>query len=330
MSLKIEHSVVVTGSVVRTNDYYIDYYKKENNIDVRHFLEDILGRKTRYVCNEFENTLTLASDAVDKLIKETGIEVKDIGAIIVASQFPEFTVPTQSCLIHEHIKANSRCFTLDINANCLGMVRGLDVLNRYLSAKDTSKYAILIGADSMYTHTQKPEAALYANVGDAGCALLLSYNKDEIGSGVIGCSERILSSDANNSLFPECGMSNIVKYTGDATKVSWITPELEPIMDAMRDSLYDVLEKHHLTTDDIDWYCGSQFSKALFDGARNKCNIPEEKGIYIGYDYGYTGTSSPIVAFHEGVKSGKIKSGDLVFFTTVGIGHIISSMLLRV
>lgn len=330
MSLKIEHSVVVTGSIERTNDYYIDYYKKENNIDVRHFLEDILGRKTRYVCNEFENTLTLASKAVDKLIKETGIKVDDIGTIVVASQFPEFTLPAQSCLIHSHIKANPKCFTLDINSNCLGMVRGLDVLNRYLSSKDSFKYAILVGADRMNSYSRKSEEAWYANVGDAGCALLLSYNEYENNSGVIGCSERTLSYESYASLYPECGMSSIDKYIGDKTKLAWTNPTVEPVIEAMYDSLKDVLDKHKLNIGDIDWYCGSQFSKVFFDGIRDRCHIPKEKGIYIGDRYGYTGTSSPLIAFDEGVKCGKIKSGDIVFFTTVGIGHEVSSMLLRV
>lgn len=81
---------------------------------------------------------------------------------------------------------------------------------------------------------------------------------------------------------------------------------------------------------DIDWYCGSQFSLALFNQMVNVCELPREKSIYIGDKYGYTGTSSPFFAYTYARNTGKIKHGDLVFFSTVGIGHTVSSMLVRV
>lgn len=92
----------------------------------------------------------------------------------------------------------------------------------------------------------------------------------------------------------------------------------------------DVLKKHKLTIADVDWYCGSQFTISFFEGIRDYIGIPKEKGIYIGDKYGYTGTSSPFFAYTQGVIDGKIKKNDLVFFTTVGVGHTICSMLLRV
>lgn len=59
------------------------------------------------------------------------------------------------------------------------------------------------------------------------------------------------------------------------------------------------------------------------------CDIPKEKSIYVGDIYGYTGTSSPFFAYTHGVMNGKIKKDDLIFFTTVGVGHTICSMLVR-
>lgn len=129
--------------------------------------------------------------------------------------------------------------------------------------------------------------------------------------------------------FPECGMSNISKYQGNAIKTLWTNPSVQYIVESMKSALDDVLIKHNLTVDDINWYCGSQFSMELFDEARKKCRIPREKAIYVGDKYGYTGTSSPFFAYTEGVKRGRIKRGDLILFTTIGIGHSICSMLVR-
>ncbi|QFK73313.1 hypothetical protein F7984_12755 [Pradoshia sp. D12] len=55
--------------------------------------------------------------------------------------------------------------------------------------------------------------------------------------------------------------------------------------------------------------------------------MQSQKVIYIGDQYGYTGSSSPFLAFHEGIQDGRIKRGDYVMFWTVGAGHQFIAML---
>lgn len=330
MPLTIKDSVIVTGSKLVKNDYYIDYYKKKGQ-DIEHFLVDVLGRNERYHCNRtYENTLTLAANATDKLLKKNNIKGSDIDLIVCCSQYPEFTMPTQACILHNHIHGKEKCVTFDLNVNCLGMLRGLNIINRYFNDKNGEIHtALLIGSDFMSIHTTDDDIVTFTSFADGACAMLLQYT-DDINKGVIGCSDRTLSKEAYGCLFPECGMSNIADYIGNYVKTSWTNPYIPPVIDSMKESLYEVLTKHNITVDDIDWYCGSQFSLSFFEGIRNACNIPKEKGIYIGNKYGYTGTSSPFFAYTQGCIDGKIKEGDLIFFTTVGVGHTICSMLLRV
>lgn len=330
MPLTIKDSAIVTGSKLVKNNYYIEHFKKKGQ-DLEHFLVNTLGRNERYHCDcIIENTLTLGSRAVDKVLLKTGLTGEDIDLIIFCSQFPEFTMPSQACIIHNHIKGKGKCVTLDMNANCLGMLRGLDIINRYFNDKNGDiRTALLIGSDYMSIHTQEDDAVTYSSFADGACAIILKYT-DEEGKGVIGSADRTLSEDTYGCLFPECGMSNISKYLGESVKTSWTNPDLPPIISSMKDALDDVFEKHNLTVDDIDWYCGSQFTISFFEGIREYCSIPKEKSIYVGDKYGYTGTSSPFFAYTQGIMDGKIKKGDLVFFTSAGIGHTVCSMLVRV
>lgn len=329
MPLTIKDSVFVTGSKKITNDYYIKYYREKGK-DVNHFLSNILGRNIRYHCDGiFENTLTLASNAVDLVLKKSNLQGDDIDLIVFCSQYPEFTMPSQACIIHNHINGKENCVTFDLNSNCLGMLRGLDIINRYFNDKSGAiEKALLIGSDYMSIHTQENDVVTYSSFADGACAVILEYSSDEQ-KGVIGAASRTLSQEAYGCLFPECGMSSISNYIGDYVKTSWTNPDIPPVITAMKDALDEVLIKHNLKVGDIDWYCGSQFTIKFFEGIREHCGIPKDKGIYIGDKYGYTGTSSPFFAFTEGVNSGKIKHGDLIFFTTVGVGHTICSMLLR-
>ncbi len=331
MSLRIRDSMIVTGSKLVKNDFYVEHFKGILGKDISEFLENSLGRNERYIADNLnENTLTLGAKAADKLLEKNGLTGREIDCILFCSQFPEFTVPTQSCMIHSHIKGKEKCIVLDLNSNCLGMLRGLDVINSYFNDSNSDiRLALLIGADSMSIHSQIDEPTTYANFGDGACAVLLehTFGSDE---GVIGSETRTISYGASASLFPECGMSSIGKYNGESNKLSWATPDLQPIINSMKEALDEILLNKNLKKDCIDWLCASQFSYALFEEIRKTCGIQKEKGIYVGDKYGYTGTSSPFFAYTEGIKQGKIKKGDIVFFTTVGVGYSICSMLLKV
>ena len=330
MPVRIKDSVIVTGSKQIHNDYYIDYFKKKGK-DIKSFLINKLGRNIRYHCDGVsENTITLAAKAVDKLLKKQDICGEDIDMIIFCSQYPEFTVPSQACMIHNHIEGKKNCFTLDINSNCLGMLRGLDVVNRYFNDKSGKlTKALLIGSDYMSIHCKDTDVVTYSSLSDGACAILLEYT-DEYECGVIGSSNRTVSQEVYGCLYPECGMSSIENYFGNSIKTSWSNPDLKSIINAMKEALDDVLVKHQISVKDIDWYCCSQFSLELFKGSYKACAIPKEKAIYVGDKYGYTGTSSPFFAYTDAVESGKIKKGNIVLFSSVGIGHSICSMLVRV
>ena len=90
-----------------------------------------------------------------------------------------------------------------------------------------------------------------------------------------------------------------------------------------------ILQRNQMTIEDIDYFCLSQFALVNILKIQDRFNIPDEKIIYVGDHYGYTGTSSPFVALYEGIETGKIKRGDKVLFWTIGGGHEFVTMLYR-
>lgn len=328
MGIKITNSSVVTGSKKLSNDFYFKHFDKQGK-DIRGLLKSI-GRKDRFVVGNLnETTLTLASRAVDKVLLDSNLTGADIDIIIVSSQFPEYTVPAQSTLIHSHIKGKSAAMVLDINTNCLGMLNGLDIVHRMLSTKEAYTRAILVGSDVMSRNCKKDDEYTYPVFGDSACAILIEKSASEE-VGVIGTSYRTESQEANMCLYPECGFREIDKYLGASTKLSWISPTTEGMPISARSALDDILRVNNVDIKDIDWLCGSQFTIKMLKTSAKLCEVPMDRVIYIGDKYGYTGTSSPFISFHEGRKQGKIKEGDLVLFWTVGVGYSVGAMLLRV
>jgi 3-oxoacyl-[acyl-carrier-protein] synthase III len=57
--------------------------------------------------------------------------------------------------------------------------------------------------------------------------------------------------------------------------------------------------------------------------------LKDEQIIYIGDEYGYTGTSSPFIAFNRGIETGRIKRGDYIIFWTIGAGSESVTLLFK-
>lgn len=329
MSLMLKDSVITTGSKLVTNNDILERYTGCTE-DAKAFLEGI-GRNVRFLSDGIdENTLTMGIKAAIEVLKRNNLTGQDIDLIAFCSQYPEYSMPSQALLVHNHIKGKENCVTFDLNANCLGMLRGLDVVNRYFNDKSGEiRKALLIGSDYASKHIKTDELVTLGSFADGACALLLEYTDDEK-SGIIGSASRSISGEAYGCMYPECGLSSIDRYMGGDIKTSWANPDTSISINAMKDALDDVLMKHNMNVNDIDWFCGSQFAEPFFNQIGETCDIPPEKRIYVGNKYGYTGTSSPFFAFTEGMNDGRIKKGDIVFFTTVGVGISICSMLVRV
>ena len=329
MALILKDSVITTGSKLLTNEDILERYTGDIE-DAKAFLEGI-GRSVRFLSNGIdENTLTMGIKVALDILKINNLTGQDVDLIAFCSQFPEYSMPSQALMVHNHINGKTNCVTFDLNANCLGMLRGLDIVNRYFNDKSGEiRRALLIGSDYSSKHMKTDELVTLGSFADGACALLLEYAEDRE-SGIIGSASRSISDEAYGCLYPECGLSSIDQYMGKDIKTSWTNPDTSISINAMKEALDDVLKKHNLKVNDIDWFCGSQFAEPFFNNIGDACDIPPDKRIYVGNKYGYTGTSSPFFAFTEGRKDGRIKKGDIIFFTTVGVGISICSMLVRV
>ena len=334
MSLSIKGAEIAVGSVLLSNeDIAREYLNEDSNELSREYIIDSLekvGKGKRYRCDNGENTLTLGAEACDKLLDKHDLKGEDIDMIIFASQYPEFTLPTQALALHRHIRGKDDCITFDLTCNCLGTLIAMDVANRY--AKDLNgsiKRVILVGADYWSHRLRKEDLIVYGGAGDGACAVLLEYT-DEENTGVLDSVSKTVSLEAYGCLYPECGNSSIENYSGDVLKTSWTSHDTLLSINAVKDSLNTILDKHNLSADDIDWFCGSQFAKPFFYDIGEACGVSESKCIYVGDKYGYTGTSSPLFSLNQGLKDGRIKKGDLVFIATVGVGFTVCSTLVRI
>lgn len=311
------------------NEFYIEHFKREQNTDLTHFLEDICGRKTRYIIdNEAENSLTMGVEASKRVLEKARLSAEELDMIIFSSQVPEFTFPTNAVALHHTIGAGTHTGILDINANCSGMTTGLDQASRYLMSNPNMKRVLLVGSDASSLVMNPSDTITYPNFGDCAVAVILEKVEAE-GSGFVDSMYFTESADFNKVTFPKNGLSKNLHGRGVVDYVQWLPfPGDVSIMKAT-ELIKELVARNGLTTKEVDAYCLSQFSIGNINLLRDNLSVSDKQMIYVGDRYGYTGTTSPLLALYEGIKEGRIKRGDNVVFWTVGIGYQLIAVLYK-
>ncbi|MEK4994027.1 ketoacyl-ACP synthase III [Paenibacillus sp. FSL H7-0918] len=301
------------------NDFFIKHFD-EKGIDIRGLLS-ALGRITRYSIKDAdENSLTMAFEAARNVLEKSGLTGADIDLIAYAIQTPEYIFPTNSLMIHRLIKGASHTICIDSNANCAGMTASVEQVSRQMQANPRIKRALVIGSDYVTPHADKNDPVYYANFGDAAAAVILEQAED-----VVGFIDSIYQTDpcvCDNSKFPCAGLAKLGKQGVAAGEfnVKFIPFDNSICIDAASESIRTLLSNNNIAPEAIKAACFSQFSLPNILEMCEKVGIDRNVAVYIGDEFGYTSTSSPFIALHKAVTTGKIERGDKVLFWTVGAG----------
>lgn len=62
---------------------------------------------------------------------------------------------------------------------------------------------------------------------------------------------------------------------------------------------------------------------------RSLLSIDEAHSLYVGGEYGYTGTTSPFIVLWKAFQKGLVKKGDYVVIWTIGSGRTNIVLLLK-
>lgn len=308
------------------NEFYFDHFDRRDN-DIRRFMEH-MGRQSRYVIdNDEENGLTMGIEAAKKVLAKAGLQGSDIDMIVFSTQVPETTFPVNALYIHAAIGADSHAMVLDSNANCAGMVVAVDHASRYMLTSPDIRRALIVGSD-YNTLVSDPESAItYANYGDAAAAVILERSEAEG-----GFIDSIYHTDPVNRDFiryPAEGLAKTVKHGSDAKGILWLPFEAHAAMPPTFAMFEKLLGRNGLTPQEIGSYCLSQFSLENVLKIQRQYGLSDEQMVYVGDRFGYTGTSSPFIALHEAVETGRVKRGDHVLFWSIGSGFQLVAMLFR-
>ena len=249
-------------------------------------------------------------------------------SMIFVTQSPDYHLPTTACTIQTRLGLSKRITVIDVNLGCNGFVAGLSLAKAVIIAGQAKNVLLLTGETySKYMHERdKSNRTIF---GDGAAATLVSTDgMAEVGEFVIGTD----GTGAEN-LIVKSGGARHPKPMDDLKFDDFGNPRssdnlymdgpaiLNYSLDSIPQLVEDVLERNHVTMDDIDLHVYHQANNFLANLERRKLRIPEEKYYCNIENFGNTVSSTIPIALCEALKEGRIKQGTKVLSVAQGLGY---------
>ncbi len=312
------------------NAFFIDHFKK---MDIQvEGLMNTLGREKRYFADKKnENVITMGAAAAKKALANAHLASEDIDMIIFATDTPEFLCPSNALLLNGELEAKNAHLVFDINSNCIGMLTAINVASRIMLSDERIKKALVVGSMFASLISSQIDPVVYSNFADSGAALVLERIEAPEKFGFIDSNFQTDPCVKDKFVMPKAGFTKMYDPTVNIEDKKF---RLEPfdtsfIAKEWCKLIHTLLEKNRINISEIKNFMFSQFSRPDAELALEMLGLEKNMHSYVGDKYGYTGVTSPILAFHDALENNKINKGDYVVFCSVGAGYNICSILYK-
>jgi 3-oxoacyl-[acyl-carrier-protein] synthase-3 len=287
------------------------------------------GISRRHLASEGETALDLAVKACHILFDEHGILPEQIDFILLATQSPDYLLPTTACILQDKLGIPRTAGALDFNLGCSAYIYGL-ALAKSLIHSNIAKNVLLVTAETYSKHIHPMDKSTRTIFGDGAAATIISSSEsDKIGAFALGtdgsgAENLIIAAGGSRKPKNELTKSEIVNDNGSIhTEENLYMNGPEIFNFTIREipkCFKEVLEKNQLTTDDIDLFVFHQANKFMLDYLRKKLKIPEEKFYVNLSDIGNTVSATIPIALAMALNEQKIKKGDRIMLVGFGVG----------
>jgi 3-oxoacyl-[acyl-carrier-protein] synthase-3 len=291
------------------------------------------GIEERRIAAADETASTMAIQAAEKALATAGVDGRDLDAIVLATISPDYIFPNTAALIQHHFQCR-QAFCFDLSAACAGFVSSLEVgFSLMRSFPQKYRNVLVCGSDKLSVIVDWTDRNTCILFGDgAGCAVLQNDGSD--------APDSILAS----SLHADGGYTDVLRITAGG---SYMPASIESVqgrkhfvymegretfklaVNGMVSSSEEVLAQAGITIDQVALVIPHQANLRIMQAVAKRLGIGEDRVFCNIQRYGNTSSASIGIALDEACRSGRIKRGDLVLFTSFGGGLAWGSILIR-
>lgn len=294
------------------------------------FILSRTGVVTRRHISGEKGLSALLVPACEQAITHAGIGASDIDMLIVNTLSPDHHDPSEACFIQPQLGLG-HVPVLDIRAQCSGLLYGME-LARHLLLSGSYKHILVACGEVLSKRMDTSDAGRNLSIllGDGAGALVLSNSSGTSG----GIVDLIIRADGSryDLLWTAAPGTAQQRYT-DQTATPHFRMNGQPMFKDATQRLCEIalkiLNRHHLTIDDIDIVLPHQPNLRILDAVRERLAVPSHKFVTNVERYGNMASASVAVTVSEYIREARPAPGTLALVLTYGSGATWGAMLYR-
>ncbi|MFW9997721.1 MAG: 3-oxoacyl-ACP synthase [Candidatus Odinarchaeota archaeon] len=315
-----------------------DYISQETDIP-KNIIEEKFGLKSKTVPGPDDHTVAMGARAAEQALERAGITANDLDLIIWAGEvYAERPMMTYGIKLQKYLGNPGRLWAFDINQRCGTFLVGM-LLARSLMQTNPDIRRILVASgyrNSDLINYKNLRSRFMISLAASGVAAILKADsrKNEL----LGISAISNGSFADDVYVPAGG--TILPISTDAIEkglnfLDVIDPEglkdrLDKYsMDSFVRVIDEALNRSGYTKKDIDYLALLHMKRSAFEYVARTIGVDPYKQSTFLDDIGHNGQNDGIISIERGVKSGKIKDGDIVVIAAAGIGWAWNAGVIR-
>ena len=307
---------VVQGSKEVSNENFSENFSDKNSEDI----VQMTGIRKRNHIEGEQNLLSLATEAAEKVLEQTGTNIEDIEAIICSTGTPDMITPSLACRVLNNLTKTNKSVMIqahDINAACSGYIYGMQNAFDILSHKKDSK-VLLITAEVLSPLLDEEDFSTAIIFGDAATATIISNAESEKGFS-FGRPELSASGESGDILsVPVSRKHGCVKMKGKKVFTQAVK------------QMSIILEKacgsSNMSLKDLDLVVPHQANQRIIDAIITKNNLEAEKVYSNIENYGNTSSNTIPICLSE--LEEKVNDGEKLGLCAFGGGFTFGAAVL--
>jgi len=318
MNSKITGTGSYLPETVRTND------DLEKMVDTRdEWITTRTGIKERRIANKQDTIACMGKEAALKALQAAELKAEDLDLIIVATTSNHNAFPSAACEV-QNLLGIYNIPAFDVSAACAGFTYALSVADNFIKA-GSAKNVLVIGADALANTCDPEDRSTIIIFGDGAGAVIVSAAEEE----------GILSTHINaDGRFGELlKLPYVERGNEQSVHNSYLSTAGNDVFKVavkkLSQVVVDTLAANNIEKEQLDWLVPHQANKRIISATAKKLGMSMEQVIVTLEKHGNTSAASVPLAFDEGVRSGKIKPGQLVLLEAFGGGFTWGSALVR-
>ena len=280
------------------------------------------GISERRIAAPDETAASMGAIAARKALEAANTDPSEIDLVICATTSSQNAFPSTACEI-SGLVGISDCPAFDLAAACSGFSYGYALAHSMIMSGQAKK-VLVVAADLMSRACDPNDRTTIVLFGDGAAACVLGQSETE---GTIAVH---MSADAKygpllSLAYPRRGE--------DTSNSSWLYMKGNDVfkhaVKVLASLVNKTLEKGNMSAEDLDFLVPHQANLRIIAATARKLKMDMSQVIVTLDKQGNTSAPSVGLALDEGIRSGRIKRGDVLLLESFGGGFTWGSALIR-